>query len=314
MDWLPSTLAQLAAQPVIGYVPNQASAAEPTALAALALIAAGRAKAAGPALDFLVECQGADGAVGIRKDEPAPGWPTSLSVLVWRAADDAAGRDTYRPFVRRGIDWILEARGTTLPMSPEMGHNTQLVAWSWADKTHSWIEPTALHVLALKRNGLGTHARVREAVALLLDRLLPSGGCNYGNTVVLGQTLRPHLQPTGLAMLALAGEAHKPKAQARVSTDEQTGVDPRLRFGLVERSLAYLRHCLVPPLTATSLAWALLGLRAHGIELPTENELLSAAYARVQSHDRSPHKLALLALAGQSDSLTYLVSGRGQSG
>ena len=33
--------------------------------------------------------------------------------------------------------------------------------------------------------------RTREGVRLLRDRLLPDGGCNYGNTTVLGQTLSP---------------------------------------------------------------------------------------------------------------------------
>jgi hypothetical protein len=313
MDWLASTIGQLAAQPVIGYAPTQTPATEPTALAALALIAAGHAKQAAAALDFLVECQGTDGSVGIRKDEPSPGWPTSLAVLAWRAADDAARRNKYRSFAGRGIDWILAARGTTLPTSPEMGHNTQLVAWSWADKTHSWIEPTALHVLALKKSGLATHARVREGVTLLLDRLLPSGGCNYGNTVVLGQTLRPHVQPTGLAMLALAGESpqstvQSPKSAAENSTRE-SGSGTRDFADRIHRSLAYLSRSLVPPMTATSLAWALLGLRAHGINVPAAAELLAAAYARVQSHDRSPHKLALLALEAQDTSLPLFITG-----
>ena len=43
--------------------------------------------------------------------------------------------------------------------------------------------------------------------AVLLDRQLPGGGLNYGNTYVLGQLMRPHVQPTGIALLALAGEA-----------------------------------------------------------------------------------------------------------
>src|SRR5262245_44208795 len=169
MDWTTSTIAQLASQPVIGYALNQSPATEPTALAALALIAAGRLKQTAPALDFLTACQGEDGAVGIRQDEPSPGCPTSRAGLAWYAADDANGRNTFSAHRRRAVDWILEARGTSMPSSPEMGHNTQLVAWSWAEKTHSWIEPTAFHVLALKRSGLGTHARVREAVTLLLD-------------------------------------------------------------------------------------------------------------------------------------------------
>lgn len=306
MVWLTSTLDTLASQPVIGYAPGQSPATEPTALAALALIAGGKTKLAAAALDFLVTCQGSDGAVGIRAGEPCPGWPTSLAVLAWRAADDAIGRRDFQPNIRRGSDWILEARGTTLPTSPEMGHNTQLVAWSWADKTHSWIEPTAMHVLALKRIGLGTHARVREAVKLLLDRLLPDGGCNYGNTVVLGQRLRPHVQPTGLAMLALAGEDHKPEAQAKENVDSPNSPVPRLRFGLVQSSLDYLHRSLVPPVTATSLAWAILGLRAHGIELPNADAFLAEAFDRVQAHDRSPHKLALLALAAQDNSISLL--------
>lgn len=310
MDWLASTLANLAAQPVVGYAPAQSPATEPTALAALALIAAGKASQAAAALDFLASCQGSNGAVGIRKGEPSPGWPTGLAVLAWRAADEVSSRNAYPAHRRRAVDWILEARGTVMPRSPEMGHDTQLLAWSWADKTHSWIEPTALNILALKRAGLGTHARVREAIRLLVDRLLPAGGCNYGNTVVLGQTLRPHVQPTGLAMLALAGEDHKPDAQARENAVSPNNPVPRLHFGLVERSLAYLQRSLLPPVTATSLAWALLGLRAHGIESPNAADLLAAAHRRVQAHDRSPQKLALLALAAQADSLALLVSSR----
>ena len=78
--------------------------------------------------------------------------------------------------------------------------------WPWVLGTHSWIEPTAFNVLALKAAGRGEHPRTREAVRLLVDRLLPTGGCNYGNTTVLGQQLRPHLAPTGLVLLSLAGE------------------------------------------------------------------------------------------------------------
>jgi len=43
---------------LFGYLPGQSPAAEPSALAALALIASGKHRAAGPALEFLIECQG----------------------------------------------------------------------------------------------------------------------------------------------------------------------------------------------------------------------------------------------------------------
>lgn len=313
MNWLATTLDRLAAQPVIGYSPAQYAATEPTALAALALIARGKTSSASPALDFLVSCQGSDGAVGIRENEPSPGWPTSLAVMAWQAADAANGRNDYRPHARRGIDWILDARGVGYPLNADLGHDTRLVAWSWADQTHSWVEPTAMHALALKMAGLGTHARVREAIRMLLDRLLPGGGCNYGNTSVMGQTLLPHVQPTGLAMLALAGEGPESIVRSLLSSsgnNERNATVGSQDFAKrIQHSLAYLRRSLAPPITASSLAWGLLGLRAHAAPMPAAKELLTASYDRVQTHDRSLYKLSLLALAAQEAAISVFVRG-----
>ena len=133
----------------------------------------------------------------------------------------------------------------------------QLVGWAWAEGTHSWLEPTAFAVLALQAAGQSNHARTREAVRLILDRQLPGGGCNYGNTVVLGQRLRPHVQPTGIALLALAGEN-----------------DSDVR---ITKSIAWLRRSIGPETTAASLAWALLGLRAHGIDVPQADDWFATA-------------------------------------
>ena len=114
---------------------------------------------------------------------------------------------------------------------------------------------------------------------MLLDRQLPGGGLNYGNTFVLGQLIRPHVQPTGIALLALAGE---------------TNIEPQ-----VAKTLAWLRRSLSPETTPQSLAWALLGLRAHHVELPESNDWLAAAADKVRRADRSPYKFALLALAAK---------------
>src|SRR5688572_10790299 len=158
-----------------------------------------------------------------------------------------------------------------------MGHDTRLDGWPWAEGTNSWLEPTAFHLLAYRAVQQANHPRAKEAIKLLIDRQLPLGGCNYGNTTVLGQTLRPHVQPTGIAMLALAGET-----------------DPS---GRMEKSLTWLKWSLGARSTAASLAWALLGLSAHQRDVANADELLNGAAKRVQEHDRSPHKLALLALA-----------------
>jgi hypothetical protein len=139
------------------------------------------------------------------------------------------------------------------------------------------MEPTAFFVLALKAHGLALHPRTREAVQLILDRQLAAGGCNYGNTVVLGQPLRPHVQPTGIALLALADEMEQSRAAGR--------------------SLKYLRTSLSANTTTASLCWGLLGLAAQG-QTPADAEAwLEQAARHTREHGASPHKLALLALA-----------------
>ncbi len=95
---------------------------------------------------------------------------------------------------------------------------------------------------------------------------------------MLGQILRPQVQPTGMALWALGGEE-----------------DPS---GRIERSLAYLRRTLNQQTPTASLAWGLLGLAAHGERPEPVEEWLATATERTLARDRSRHKLALLALAG----------------
>ena len=274
MSSLGEALDALAQQPVCGYALGAAPATEPTALAALALWAHGRNDAALRAAEQLGSIQSADGSVGVRAGQP-PGWPTSLAVVAWQTVDS----QRLARQVEAGIQWILSARSEVLPRSSQFGHDTQIVAWSYAEQTHSWIEPTALHVVALKSAGQAAHERTRDGVRMLIDRQLPGGGCNYGNTMVLGQMLRPHVQPTGIALLALAGEEDS--------------------SGRIARSVAWLRRSLGPQTTAASLAWGLLGLRAHGVTIAEADAWLERAGQRAIERDRPPHKLALLLWAAK---------------
>jgi hypothetical protein len=269
------TLDYLAPRAVCGYAPGQTPASEPTALAALALTLHGRTAAAGTALEFLAESQQENGGVGVRKTEPAPQWPTSLAILAWRAARDSRYRDNRRQATQR----LLALRGETMPRTPDLGHDTTLAAWPWVAGTHSWVEPTALAVLALKAVGYGEHPRTREAVRLLLDRQIPGGGCNYGNTFCLGQKLRPHVQPTGIALMALAGESD---GAARIAS-----------------SRAWLARSLNAETATASLCWGLLGLAAHDATPPEADAWLEAASRRVMQKDGSPYKAALIALAAK---------------
>jgi hypothetical protein len=234
---------RLAAEPAWTYGASSVPAAEPAAFAALALLAHGDVEAALRPARWLAELQQAAGAVGVTRDERDPHWATSLALLAWSAMKRATSSSEFDARIDSAVHWSLAERGQTAPRSAMIGHDTTLVGWSWAAHTHSWLEPTCFFVLALRSAGLAEHSRTREAVRLLVDRLLPQGGANYGNTIVLGQPLLPHVQPSGVAMWALAGD--------RIS-------DPR-----IERSLAYLEKAIGPQTTPASLSFACLGLTAH---------------------------------------------------
>jgi hypothetical protein len=276
-DWLRTAVERLAEGLPAGYVAGGGPASEPTALAGLALLAHGRAEAARRAARWLVDEQSRNGSVGIAPARPTPCWPTALAMMLWCSVDRRIAQDQFRDPLRKAAEWTLADRGKPAPRSAQFGHDSTLVGWSWAPDTHSWLEPTALFVLALKAVGQANHPRAREGVRLLLDRQLPSGGCNYGNTIVLGQELLPHVEPTGVAMLALAGEAD---------------ADTR-----IERSLAYLQRELCENTATASLCYGLLGLAAHRRVPPTRDAWLRSAYDRLPKRNPSPFKLALVALA-----------------
>jgi hypothetical protein len=271
MIWLDKVLHELAATTQWGYHRAQPSAAEPAALAAMALQAAGLPDAASRPMAWLNEHQAADGSIGVTAMQPSPGWPTALAISAWQQAGVHDDR------VRLGIDWLLSVHGKPLDRDEIMGHDTTLIGWPWVAGTHSWLEPTAFAVAALKATGHTDHPRTREAVRLIIDRLLPDGGANYGNTVVLDQQLRPHVQPSGIVLLAVADES-----------------DPT---GRINRTVEYLRSVLSAETTTASLCFALMGLAASR-QLP-EQQLawLERASERTLARDTSPYKLALLALA-----------------
>jgi hypothetical protein len=278
MDSIGDLLAHLTSSTSWGYHHESPSATEPAALAAVALLAHGRETAARPVLDWLTSQQASDGSLGVESGQSSPHWGTGLAVLAWQAAQDSSLREArYAKAAERAVSSILRSQGMPIERGDWSGHDTTLRGWPWVDGTHSWLEPTAINLLALAKSGHGDHPRAREAARMLQDRLLPSGGCNYGNTIVFGQELRAHLQPTGMCLLALAGRS------------EVTAH--------VEPSIGYLQRELTARTATASLSYGLLGLAAWQRAERGADEWLAAAAARALKRDASTYKLALLALA-----------------
>jgi len=85
------------------------------------------------------------------------------------------------------------------------------------------------------------------------------------------------VQPTGLALAALAGE---------------TDIRPK-----VIHSLDWLQQTLAQRTTTASLCYALMGLVGHGVWLQAANGWLESAYRRTLARHSSPYDVALLVLA-----------------
>jgi len=239
----------------------------------------------------LVADQQDDGRVPVRPGHPSAAWPTSLAILAWRGS---TAHDTAR---ERAVSFLLSTTGKHGPKHPDdvLGHDTSIRGWPWIQDTHSWVEPTSLSILALEAVGRGDHVRVAEATSMLLDRTLPGGGWNYGNTSVFGQALRALPESTGLALDALAGRTER----ARVAP-----------------SIAYLTAQLAGIRTPFTMGWGLLGLGAWGVRPEAAarwTEEILARSAQIGPYDTAHVALLLLGQRARGGMRSVLAMG-GRSG
>jgi len=178
-----------------------------------------------------------DGRVSISPNHSDAYWPTPLAILAWH---DSPQHSEPRA---KAVRFLLNTTGVHWPQKAgaSKSHDTSINGWPWIADTHSWVEPTALSLIALRAVGYADHQRFEDGKRMLLDRQLPDGGWNYGNTFVFGNKLRPMPISTGMALNALAKTA--------VRKD-------------VEPSLIYLKQKLPDIRSPLSLGWGILGLWA----------------------------------------------------
>jgi hypothetical protein len=290
-DWVQDARERLLGlrRPGTGWADQAETSArvEPTALACLGLLASDPGGTHGlevvrSSSAWLTSVQNADGSLGVSQDLAAPNWGTPHAIWLWTALGSEPDR------TGRAVRWLLDQKGEALEPSSDVptGHDPTIVGWPWVGQTHSWLEPTAQAVLALRCAGQLKHPRTQEGLRLIRDRSIPGGGWNYGNKAVFERELRPQPAPTGLALVALAG------------LDDRSGRE--------DRALGYLRRVLPGTRSAQSLAWGLLALKAWG-QWPDEAALwLSEAYQRIESMKGPATRLAYLLLAHGDRSLSML--------
>jgi len=221
------------------------------------------------ARSHLASAQESDGRIPISPDHPEAIWPTALAILAWQHSP------AHQVAQEKAIQFLLNTTGHHWESDDTsiISHDPSLHGWPWTADTHSWIEPTALSILALDIVGHGHHPRVQEAVRMILDRQIHSGGWNYGNTAVLRRELRPFPETTGVALDALYTHSSRND---------------------VQHSLQYLSTQLLHVRTPISLGWGLLGLGAWDSK-PQNFQILVQEGLRLQ-HRYGPYDTSSLCL------------------
>jgi hypothetical protein len=215
----------------------------------------------------LVNFQMSDGRFSLSKNSPDTFWPTPIALLGLLHSPGFQENKT------RAIEFLLTTQGLHWKKQPDdpSQHDPSIIGWPWIENTHSWIIPTALSVITLKICGIAGHPRIAEGIHMILNRQLPAGGWNYGNTIVFKSVLRPIPECTGFALSALQGF---------VSDDQVAG------------SLSYLKNQAETLRTPLSLSWALLGLGAW-LQRPPESGTWIVETLQKQAH-YGPYSLSLL--------------------
>lgn len=261
---------------------NQGEQVDATAWATLALrLTGGNEKLIFAGCERLAAKQLPNGSTPLITATPDSYWPTSICLLAW---DQDISFAKQR---RKALHFLLSHGGITLPAgSPYIAHNTTLQGWAWVSGTYSWVEPTSLALWALASQGEIKHQRYLEGVDLLKDRMIPSGGWNYGNIKVFDSSLKPFPDYTGMALFALRND---------VSVEQ------------VELSLNYLEEVCLSIKTPFTLSWVLLGLQAFDRTPQDAIDRITKCLSLEEKYGEFDTPLIALLLIA----LSYLKSGKG---
>ena len=228
------------------YLGSQQSSVEATSLSILALgLDAVPARRSGIA--HLLASQRSDGSWPAFSDDSEGSWTTALVLCVLNATGEYSDE---REKAARWLDaergreghWLWRWKFKTVDRNVRF--DPDKYGWPWISSSASWVIPTAFSIIAIKQftvcnRSAASEKRIHLGVEMLLDRACVDGGWNSGNSVVYGVALRPHVEATAIALLALQ--------------DEQ-------RTEVIQKSLSWLRQNAAGVDSVSSLAWDILSL------------------------------------------------------
>ena len=228
------------------YFDSVQESLEATCLAELAL-APERQASSSAAILFLLKSQLSAGGWPAFLGDSEGSWTTALALCTLNSTGDftAAREKAFRWLhAERGREghwfwrWKFKTSDRNVRFDPDK------YGWPWVTGSASWVIPTAFSIIAIEQftvcnRSEESEKRIHLGVEMLLDRACVDGGWNSGNSLVYGVPLRPHVEATAIALLALQ--------------DEQ-------RTEMVQKSLSWLRQNAAIVDSVSSLAWCILTL------------------------------------------------------
>ena len=261
------------------YFGSPQSSVETTTLAVMALRMES-SDAARSGLDQLAGMQRRDGAWPAFGGDSDGSWTTALVLSALN------GTGEFESAREKAFQWLLSERGREghwlwrwkfKTVDRNVRFDPDKYGWPWISGSASWVIPTAFSVIAIKQFTVcnrsdASEKRIHMGVDMLLDRTCVDGGWNSGNNIVYGVPLRPHVEATAIALLALQDER---------------------RSELTQRSLTWLKKEAARVDSVSTLAWSILSLFVYKESI----EALRSRLAMIIGDGRDIRNNATLATA-----------------
>jgi hypothetical protein len=170
-------------------------------------------------IDWLLRRQNKDHSWPLNETAQEGSWTTALAITA--LSDNAENSERVLAAAR----WLLEQEGSKPGILAEIvlwatgksgvnKLNKDLIGWSWVPNSFSWVEPTSYALIAIKKlrarlAGTNVDERIRQADAMIYDRVCNGGGWNYGNSRVLDYALWPYPDITAVALIAMQDHARE---------------------------------------------------------------------------------------------------------